>query len=259
MGDTVLLEVQGAVGVVRLNRPPVNAMNREMHKDLYATARTLAQTPEVRAVVVYGGERAFAAGADVSEMADLDPAGIASFGRGLSDAIDFIGRLPVPVIAAVNGYALGGGCELVLAADLRVVARDARIGVPEISLGVIPGAGGTQRLPRLIGSARAKEMIFTGKPVSGEEAGRIGLANRVVEPDEVFTVAMALAEELAAGATAAIAAAKTAVDRGLDGDLAGGLALEGRLFADLFATEDQKIGMSTFLQEGPGKARFVGR
>jgi enoyl-CoA hydratase/carnithine racemase len=259
VNDTVVLEQRGAVGVVRLNRPPVNALNSEMHVGLHDTCRAVAQNSDIRAVVVWGGERAFAAGADIAEMADLDTAGVAAFGKGLSEAIDFLARLPIPVVAAVTGYALGGGCELALAADLRVIARDARIGLPEITLGVIPGAGGTQRLPRLIGTAAAKQMIFTGRPISGEEALRIGLANQAVPAEEVFDTAFALAEKLATGPTAALAAAKTAIDRGLDGDLPLGLELESRLFADLFATQDQKTGMRSFLDEGPGKARFAGR
>ena len=259
MPDFVRLEIDGAVGVIRLDRPPVNAINSQVHVELLAAAREAAERADVRAVVVYGGDRVFAAGADIKDMVDLDPAGIAAFGATLTEAIDAIARLPKPVIAAVTGYALGGGCELALAADFRIVADDARLGLPEITLGVIPGAGGTQRLPRLVGTAKAKELIFSGRPVKGQEAVAIGLATESVPAAEVLTRAMAMATRLAAGPTVAIGAAKRAIDDGMDTDLATGLRIESAAFAQLFATEDQKNGMASFLQQGPGKATFVGR
>ena len=259
MPDFVTLEIDGAVGVIRLDRPPVNAINSQVHTELLDAAKEAAARADVRAVVVYGGERVFAAGADIKEMVDFDPAGIADFGATLTEAIDAIARLEKPVIAAVTGYALGGGCELALAADFRIVADDARLGLPEITLGVIPGAGGTQRLPRLVGVAKAKELIFTGRPVKGEEAVAIGLATESVPAAEVLTRAMAMATRLAAGPTVAIGAAKRAIDDGMDTDLAAGLKIESAGFAELFATEDQKIGMTSFLAQGAGKATFVGR
>ncbi len=259
MTDLVLLEVDGNVGVIRLNRPPVNAINSAVHAGLAAAAAGVAANPAIRAVVLYGGERAFAAGADIAEMAELDPAGIAEFGGGLTGALDDIAAIGVPTVAAVTGYALGGGCELALACDLRIVAEDARLGLPEITLGVIPGAGGTQRLPRLVGSAKAKELIFTGRPVTGAEAVRIGLATKAVAAGEVYTEAMTLARRLAAGATMALRAAKRAIDGGLQETLPDGLRREGVEFAGLFATEDQKTGMRSFLSDGPGKATFEGR
>jgi enoyl-CoA hydratase len=173
--------------------------------------------------------------------------------------VSAIARLPQPVIAAISGYALGGGFELALAADLRVVAENAVLGLPEITLGVIPGAGGTQRLPRLIGASRAKELIFFGRQFSGVEALAMGLATCAVPPERVLPEALQIARTLAAGATAALAAAKRAIDDGLDSSLHVGLELEGRRFAELFATEDQTIGMTSFIQQGPGKAKFVGR
>ncbi len=259
MADFVRLETDGSVGVIRLDRPPVNAINSQLHGELLAVATEAGDRPDIRAVVVYGGERAFAAGADIKEMADLGPAEISSFGATLTAAIDAVARLPKPVIAAVTGYALGGGCELALAADFRIVAEDARMGLPEITLGVFPGAGGTQRLPRLIGVAKAKELIFTGRPVSGEEAARIGLATRAVPAAEVFAQSMEFAQRLAAGPTLALAAAKRALDQAGDTDIASGLAVESAEFAALFATEDQKSGMASFLRDGPGKATFTGR
>jgi enoyl-CoA hydratase len=259
MGEFVRLEIDGAVGVIRLDRPPVNALNTVIHRELREVAEQVSQNREIRAVVLYGGTKAFCGGADIKEMADLHPSEIAVVGKGLNDAVTAVARLPQPVIAAVSGYALGGGCELALAADIRIVAENAVLGLPEITLGVIPGAGGTQRLPRLIGASRAKEMIFTGRSVKGVEAVDIGLANRAVAPEQLLSEAMELARRLAAGATAALTAAKRAIDDGLDGPLAAGLELEAERFTELFATEDQKTGMSSFLERGPGKATFVGR
>jgi enoyl-CoA hydratase len=259
MPDFVTLDIDGAVGVIRLDRPPVNAINSQVHAELLTAAMQAAARSDVRAVVLYGGESVFAAGADINEMVDLDPVGIAALGASLTEAVDAIARLEKPVIAAVTGYALGGGCELALAADFRIVAEDARLGLPEITLGVFPGAGGTQRLPRLIGVAKAKELIFTGRPVKAAEAVAIGLATESVPAAEVMTRAMAMASRLAAGPTVAIGAAKRAIDDGMDTDLATGLRIESARFVELFATEDQKNGMASFVQQGPGKAVFVGR
>ena len=253
------VEVDGNVGVIRLNRPPVNAINSAVHGELLAAAEEVAGRTDIRAVVLYGGERSFAAGADIKEMADLDTEEIAVFGKTLTMAVDAIARLPQPVIAAVTGYALGGGCELALAADFRIVAEDSRIGLPEITLGVIPGAGGTQRLPRLIGITMAKELIFTGRSVSGTEAVDIGLASKAVAAEHVLPEAMAFARKLAKGPTAALTAAKRAITAGMETDMAGGLVLEGVAFAELFATDDQRTGMASFIQNGPGKAVFAGR
>ncbi len=252
-------ERDGAIGIIRLDRPPVNAINSQMHGELEAAAHALDSDRSVRAVVVHGGPKAFAGGADIKEMAGLGPAEIAIFGAGLTRALDAIARIRTPVVAAVTGYALGGGFELALAADFRIVADDARLGVPEITLGVIPGAGGTQRLPRLVGTAVAKRMIFTGQPVRGAEAVRLGIAEEAVPAERVLERAMAFAGQLAGGATAALAAAKRCIDDGMDTDLATGLRIESAAFAGLFATEDQKAGMTSFLRFGPGKATFAGR
>ncbi len=255
----VHVERDGAIGIIRLDRPPVNALNSQMHGELQSAATELDTDPAVRAVVVHGGPKAFAGGADIKEMADLGPAEIAVFGAALTRALDAIARIRVPVIASVTGYALGGGFELALAADFRIIADDARLGVPEITLGVIPGAGGTQRLPRLIGASAAKRMIFTGRPVRGQEAVALGLAEEAVSAEQVLERAMAFAGQLAAGPTAALAAAKRCIDDGLDVDLATGLRMESAAFASLFATEDQKTGMASFIADGPGKATFSGR
>jgi enoyl-CoA hydratase len=260
MSETLVhVERDGAVGIIRLDRPPVNAINSAMHVQLEAAAHELDADGAVRAVLLHGGPKAFAGGADIKEMADLGPAEIAMFGKGLTRALDAIARMRVPVVAAVTGYALGGGFELALAADFRIVADDARLGVPEITLGVIPGAGGTQRLPRLVGTAVAKRMIFTGRPVRGPEAVALGLAEEAVPADQVIARATEFAARLAGGPTQALAAAKRCIDDGMDTDLAPGLRLESAAFAALFATEDQKTGMASFIAEGPGKASFTGR
>jgi enoyl-CoA hydratase/carnithine racemase len=250
---------QGTVAVIRLDRPPVNAINSAMHGQLAAAAATVSADPVVRAVVLYGGPRAFAAGADIKEMVDCSPDEMAAYIATLSGAIDAVAAIRQPVIAGISRYALGGGCELALAADFRVIGADALIGLPEITLGVIPGAGGTQRLARLIGPSRAKELIFSGRPVHGSEAVAIGLASRAVPPDDVLPVALAWARELAAGPTVALAAAKQAIDRGVEGDLPAGLRREIELFTSLFGTEDQAHGMRSFLESGPGAANFTGR
>jgi enoyl-CoA hydratase/carnithine racemase len=182
-----------------------------------------------------------------------------AWGRELTDAFTQVQRIPKPVIAAITGYALGGGYELALCADFRVMGASAKIGQPEILLGVIPGAGGTQRLARLVGPAKAKDLIFTGRHVGAEEALEIGLADAVVPDDEVYSTALAMAKKFAAGPPLALAAAKRAVDEGLDLPLPQGLSLESQLFAELFDTEDQKTGMASFVEHGPGKATFVGR
>jgi enoyl-CoA hydratase/carnithine racemase len=250
---------EGTVAIIRLDRPPVNAINRAMHGQLTAAAATVSADLDVRAVVLYGGARAFAAGADIKEMVDCPPDDITAYIASLSGAMDAVAAIRQPVIAAISRYALGGGCELALAADFRVIGEDALIGLPEITLGVIPGAGGTQRLPRLIGPSRAKELIFSGQPVRGSEAAAIGLVSRAVPAEEVLPVALAWARELAAGPTVALAAAKQAIDRGVEGDLQAGLRREIELFTGLFATEDQAHGMRSFLESGPGAATFTGR
>jgi enoyl-CoA hydratase/carnithine racemase len=237
----------------------MNAINEQLHLEVRAAAMEAERRDEVRAVVLYGGERVFAAGADIKAMSQLDGKSMVAWGRELTTSFTHVARLPKPVIAAVTGYALGGGYELALCADFRVLGASAKIGQPEIQLGVIPGAGGTQRLARLVGPAKAKDLVFTGRHVGAEEALELGLADAVVPDDEVYATAMAMARKFAAGPPRALAAAKKAIDEGLDMPLDKGLALESRLFAELFDSEDQKTGMRTFLESGPGKAQFTGR
>jgi enoyl-CoA hydratase/carnithine racemase len=257
--EFVTLQVEDGVGTIRLDRPKMNAINEQLHGEVRAAALEAGKRDDVRAVVLYGGERVFAAGADIKEMSQLDDQGMAVWGRELTDSFTYVAEIPKPVIAAVTGYALGGGYELALCADFRVLGASAKIGQPEILLGIIPGAGGTQRLSRLVGPAKAKDLIFTGRHVGAEEALEFGLADAVVPDDEVYSTAVAMARKFAAGPPLALAAAKRAIDDGLDLPIRDGLALESRLFAELFGSEDQKTGMSSFLENGPGKAQFTGR
>jgi enoyl-CoA hydratase/carnithine racemase len=259
--EFVRLEIDSdtAVATLWLDRPKLNALNRAMQDEIRDAALELDARSDVRAVVIYGGERAFAAGADIKEMVDWTPAQVLEQGAALEACFTAVARMRQPVIAAVTGYALGGGCELALCADLRVVGESAQLGQPEILLGIMPGAGGSQRLPRLIGPSRAKDLILTGRWVGAKEALAMGLADRVVPDDQVYDEALALALELAARPAVAVRAAKEAIDRGLDVDLDAGLELERLHFASLFGTEDRVIGMRSFIEHGPGKARFLHR
>ncbi|MEU6510425.1 enoyl-CoA hydratase-related protein [Streptomyces sp. NPDC046942] len=253
---TVNLEVAEGVGTLRLDRPPMNALDVATQDRLKELAEEVTRRDDVRAVVIYGGERVFAAGADIKEMQNMDHTAMILRSRGLQDAFTAVARIPKPVVAAVTGYALGGGCELALCADFRIAADNAKLGQPEILLGLIPGAGGTQRLPRLIGPSKAKDLIFTGRQVRADEALAIGLVDRVVPAAEVYEQAYAWAAKLAQGPAIALRAAKEAVDTGLETDIDTGLAVERNWFAGLFATEDREIGMRSFVEEGPGKAKF---
>lgn len=259
MGEFVNLEVDGAIGTIRLDRPPMNALNVVVQEEIRAAAGEAASRADVRGVVIYGGPKVFAAGADIKEMVDMTYSDMASRAGALSSAFDAVAQIGKPVVAAVTGYALGGGCELALTADFRVCGDNAKLGQPEILLGIIPGAGGTQRLPRLIGPARAKDLIYTGRFVDAEEALAIGLVDKVVAPDDVYDAAVDMVRRYADGPAMALRAAKEAVDAGMQVDLATGLRIESQLFAGLFATEDRGIGMRSFNENGPGKAKFVGR
>jgi enoyl-CoA hydratase/carnithine racemase len=246
----------GGVTMVRIDRPPLNALSRALLGEVEVAARELAQDPAVKAVVVAGGAKAFAAGADIGEFGDQRAArDISAAFRGASDAV---AAIPRPVIAAVNGVALGGGLELAMACDLRIAADSARLGQPEILLGIIPGAGATQRLPRLVGPARAKEIIWSGRQVRADEALAIGLVDRVVPAGALVDAALEWAATFAAGAVVAMGLAKRAIDGGLDRALAAGLDLEADAFIDVFGTDDARIGVQSFLEHGPGKAEFTG-
>jgi len=214
VGEFVRFEVDGGIGTIRLDRPPMNALNAQVQGELHEAATEAGTRADVRAVVIYGGAKVFAAGADIKEM---------------------------------------------VTADFRICRDNAKLGQPEILLGIIPGAGGTQRLPRLVGPAKAKDLVYSGRFVGAEEALAIGLVDKVVAPDDVYSAAVELVSRYVTGPALALRAAKAAIDGGLDGDLASGLRLETQLFTGLFATEDRAIGMASFVENGPGKAQFVGR
>ena len=259
MGDFVRVETEAGIATIRLGRPPLNALNGQVQTEIGAAAVQAGADADVRAVILYGGEKLFAAGADVKEMADASPARIMELSAGIQDAFKAVARIPKPVIAAITGYALGGGLELALCADFRVMGEGAKVGQPEIMLGIIPGAGGTQRLPRLVGPAKAKDLVFSGRFVGAEEALRIGLADRVVPDGEVYETARKIAGRYTAAAPLALRAAKQAIDEGLERDLDAGLEIERLHFTGLFGTEDQQTGMRSFLADGPGKATFSGQ
>lgn len=259
MGEFVRLEVDGGVGTIRLERPPVNALNRQLQVELRAAAEEATDREDIRSVIVYGGPKSFAGGADIKEMAELSYVEMAAKAHQISASLAAVAGIPKPSVAAISGYALGGGLEVALSCDRRVVGDNAKLGQPEILLGIIPGGGGTQRLARLVGPSRAKDLIYTGRVVTANEALLIGLVDEIVATDDVYDAAHSWAKQFVNGPSRALAAAKAAIDGGLDGDLQSGLKLESELFAGLFATEDQKIGMRSFLEHGPGKAKFTGR
>lgn len=254
---TATLEIADGVGTITLARPPMNALDVATQDRIKELAEEATARTEVRAVVVRGSEKVFAAGADIKEMQAMDHAAMVVRSRALQDSFSAVARIPKPVVAAVTGYALGGGCELALCADYRIAADNAKLGQPEILLGLIPGAGGTQRLARLVGPSKAKDLIFTGRQVKADEALAIGLVDRIVPAAEVFEAAHAWAARLAQGPAIALRAAKESIDAGLETDLETGLAIERNWFAGLFATEDRETGMRSFVEDGPGKAKFA--
>jgi enoyl-CoA hydratase/carnithine racemase len=244
------------VALVTLDRPELNALSIELLDQLGEAAHALGAS-DVKAVVLTGAGRSFAAGADISEFETPEAARVVTDRfRRTCDALTAIHR---PVIAAVNGFALGGGLELTLACDLRIAADDARLGQPEILLGIMPGGGGTQRLARLVGPARAKEIVWSGRHLGAPEAIAIGLVDRVVPADELVETALGWARDLACGAVVAMGVAKRVIDAGLDTTLSDGLDLESDGFVETFSTEDAATGIASFLEHGPGKASFRGR
>jgi len=259
MADHELLTLErrtDGVAVLTLAHGKVNALSLELLAEIRAAATELTADPP-GAVVVSGGDRLFAAGADISQFGGPDEA--ATIGAAFHEALDAVAAIPRFVIAAVSGFALGGGCELALACDYRIASERAVFGQPEILLGIVPGGGGTQRLPRTIGASRAKEMCLTGRQVRAEEALRIGLADEMVAPDELHERALTLAADVARGALAAQSICKRLIDDGLDGPLDAGLALERAGFVEVFGTDDSQSGVASFLEHGPGKADFTGR
>lgn len=253
------LEASDGVAILRLDRPPLNALNRAAQHDLHRAAAEASTNPDIRAVVLHGGATSFSAGADIKEMAGMSHVEMAQHAPALQAAFTAVAEIPKPVIAAINGAALGGGCELALAADFRICALDSIMGLPEVRLGVIPGAGGTQRLPRLVGIGTAKDLIFSGRTLSAADAARIGLVDEVLPPDEVLPKALRLAQSFTTGAVMAVAAAKRAIDGGMARNLQDGLALERAEFAALFATADRRLGMQAFARGERGAISFEGR
>lgn len=259
MGSFVRLEVGDGIATIRLDRPPMNALNTQVQEEIRAAAFEVSERRDVSAVILFGGDKVFAAGADVDEMATMPYTDMVDRAGALQSAFTAVARIPKPVVAAITGYALGGGCELALCADFRVCGDNAKLGQPEILLGVIPGAGGTQRLPRLVGPAKAKDIIFTGRFVDAREALAIGLVDRVVPADDVLSTSREMVARFVGGPAYALRAAKEAIDRGLDADLDTGLEIERLQFAGVFATQDRVTGMTSFVENGPGQANFAGR
>ena len=258
MSEFVRLEVNDGVGTIRLERPKMNALNAQMQDELSAAAKEADARDDIAAVVVFGGERVFAAGADVKEMATMSYADMVKRAHALQQFTRDLAAIGKPTVSAITGFALGGGCELALATDVRFAADDAKLGQPEMLLGIIPGAGGTQRLSRLVGPATAKDLIFTGRFVDAQEALAIGLVDQLHPAADVYAKAVEWATQFVGGPALALRAAKSAIDRGLEVDLQTGLDIERAEFAGLFATDDRAAGMGSFVENGPGKATFTG-
>jgi len=259
MGEFARLEVENGVGTIRLDRPKMNALDAQLQRELIEVAREADRRDDVAAVVIYGGERVFAAGADIKEMASMGYTDMLSHGHLLQEFTREIARIGKPTVSAITGFALGGGLELALATDVRFCADNAKVGQPEILLGIIPGAGGTQRLARLVGPSKAKDLIYTGRFVGAEEALAIGLVDQVHSAEDVYAKAVEWASQFVGAASVALRVAKDVIDRGLEVDLQTGLEIERAGFTGLFATEDQALGMASFMEHGPGKATFTGR
>jgi enoyl-CoA hydratase/carnithine racemase len=258
MTEFVRLEVSDGVGTIRLDRPKMNAIDAQLQRELSAAAREADERDDVAAVVLFGGERVFAAGADVKEMSTMTHGEMVKHAHLLQAFTRDVAAISKPTVTAITGFALGGGCELALSTDVRFAAENAKLGQPEILLGIIPGAGGTQRLTRLVGPAKAKDLIFTGRFVDAQEALAIGLVDQVHPADEVYAKAVAWASQFVGGPRLALRAAKNAIDRGIEVDLQTGLEIERVEFAGLFATDDRVAGMTSFVENGPGKATFTG-
>ena len=248
---TLLLQVEDRVAVITLNRPrSLNALNSELIEELDQALTTLERDRQTGVLILTGQKKFFAVGADLQEIEQLhNPLAAHDFGLRVNRVFNRLENFPGPVIAAVSGLALGGGCELALCCDLRIAAEDARFGQPEIKLGLIPGAGGTQRLPRLVGQGRAKELLYFGDPIEAEEAWRIGLVNRVVPAEALLAEAVKMARQLLERPSLALTMTKWAVNQGSGTDLQTALALEARCFEFLFSTEDQKEGLRAFLEK----------
>ena len=247
----VLLEKKGHVAVATVNRPQaLNALNSEVLNDLQELVDTVRADGDIYALILTGaGEKAFVAGADIAEMSSLNAASGRAFGKKGNDVFRALETLPIPTIAAVNGYALGGGCELSMACDIRICAENAVFGQPETGLGITPGFGGTQRLARLIGPGMAKQLIYSARNIKADEALRVGLVNAVYPAAELMPAAEKLASAIAGNAPVAVRACKQAINEGLEADMDEAIVIEEKLFGSCFATADQKEGMSAFLEK----------
>lgn len=258
MEKKILISKDGAVATVRINEPKtLNALNSELLQELDVAFTALATDSEVRVIILTGDERAFVAGANIAEMSQMTYEEAKQFGAKGSAVFRKIESCPQPVIAAIGGFALGGGCELALACDMRLASAKAKFGQPEVGLGITPGFSGTQRLPRVVGQAKAKELIYSGKIISADEALAIGLVNQVYPPEALMDEAMAMAQSIAKNAPLAVQRSKEAINKGWDLEVDKGIELEVELFAQCFTTEDQRKGMSSFLKKE--KANFHGR
>lgn len=259
MSEFVRTEVADGIGILRIDRPKMNPLNIEVQDAIGDAARELSDRDDVAAVVVYGGEKVFAAGADIKEMQDMSYTDMVRRSVKIQECFTAVARIPKPVVAAVSGYALGAGCELALCCDFRIAREGTKFGQPEILLGVIPGAGGSQRLPRLVGPAKAKDMLYSGRMVEADEALEMGLVDEIIpEGDDLLEAAKDRVKRYVGGPAFALRAAKECVDRGLEVDLETGLSIEAHQFAGTFATKDRTIGMDSFVENGPGKAQFEG-
>lgn len=257
--QNLLYEVDGGIGIITINRPKaLNALNGATMRELNELLDVIAQDSSVKVVIITGsGEKAFVAGADITEMQSMSAVEGRNWGKLGQAVFDKLENLPQPVIAAVNGFALGGGCELAMACDIRIASDKAKFGQPEVTLGITPGFAGTQRLPRLIGKGRAKELLFTGDMIDAAEAYRIGLVNKVVPPEELMATAKAMAQKIMSRAPVAVQLCKAAVNEGMDMDLQSAVAYEAEVFGLCFATADQKEGMTAFIEKR--KANFTGK
>lgn len=258
-GSFVSVSIDAGIATIRIDRPKVNALNAEIQDGLFAAASELAGDSSVRAAIITGGEKVFAAGVDIKEMEQMSYVDMVDRGTILQNGFASLAQLPFPTVAAIEGYALGGGFELAMTADFRIASTSATVGQPEVLLGLIPGAGGTQRLTRLVGQQKAKELIYTGRMVKADEALELGMVDKLVEPGTTHAAAVEMLTPMVAGPRVALRFAKEAINRGQDGDLSTGLAIETQLFTGLFATQDRAIGMTSFVENGPGKAAFQGR
>ena len=249
--ETILFEQEGAIGILKLNRPQaLNALNSKVISELISVLEAVEKEVMPKVLIITGaGEKAFVAGTDIVEMEKLSSFDAREFAGFARKAIDKIANLNRPVIAAINGFALGGGCELAMACDIRIASEKAKMGQPETGLGILPGSGGTQRLPRLVGPSKAKQLVFTGEIIDGKRALEIGLVDKVVAPELLMEEAKKMASSIAGKPRIALALAKESINRGLDMDLADGLSYEIECFAQCFATQDQKEGMRAFTEK----------